>query len=63
MNKISKISKLLSAFIGIIINTGLVVIVLPVLGLAGTIALIPYLVFASAINAFIAYYATKVLRR
>jgi hypothetical protein len=63
MNKISKISKLLSTFIGIIINTGLVVIALPVLGLAGTIALIPYLAFASAINAFIAYFATKVLRR
>lgn len=63
MNIIAKRSRLLSTLVGIFINTALAIIVLPVIGFAGLIILVPYLAFASSINAFIAYFASITLKR
>lgn len=48
---------------GIAINTGLVVLAIPVLGVAGALSFTPFLLVAAAVNGVVATFAYLTLRR
>jgi uncharacterized membrane protein len=48
---------------GVALNTGLIVIVIPVLGLPATLSFLPFLFLAAALNGFVALAAYTTIRR
>ncbi|PSN82849.1 hypothetical protein B9Q11_03615 [Candidatus Marsarchaeota G2 archaeon ECH_B_SAG-F08] len=63
MSVVAKFTKLGATIVGVLINTLLVFVALPVLGWGGSLTLIPYLAVASSVNAALAYIATKALEK